>query len=139
MPRTHIHRVHVEFGDCDPAGIAYFPNFFRWFDAASRHYFAAAGVPPWRELEKTDGILGTPVVDVSCRFVAPTSYGEDLEVHTSITEWGNKSFTMRHELRRGTELLAEGREVRVFVKRHPENPARMVAVPAPEQIKRMCG
>jgi len=139
MSHTHIHRVHVEFGDCDPAGIGYFPNFFRWFDAASRHFFVSAGVPPWRELEKTDGILGTPVVDAGCRFLLPVTYGDDLEVHTSIVEWGTKSFTLKHELRRGGELLAEGREVRVFAKRHPDNPAKIVAVPVPELVRKRCG
>jgi len=138
MPHTHIHRVHVEFGDCDPAGIGYFPNFFRWFDAASRHFFVSAGVPPWREFEKTEGIFGTPVVDAGCRFILPVTYGDDLEVHTSIGEWGNKSFTMKHELRRGGELLAEGREVRVFAKRHPDNPAKITAVPVPELVRKLC-
>jgi len=38
-------QVTVEFGDCDPAQIVYYPNFFRWMDAASRHFFIACGVP----------------------------------------------------------------------------------------------
>ena len=38
--RTITHTVRVEFGDCDPAAIVWFPNFFRWIDAASRHFFA---------------------------------------------------------------------------------------------------
>ena len=25
-----VYTVRVEFGDCDPAGIVWFPNFFRW-------------------------------------------------------------------------------------------------------------
>ena len=32
------YRIAVEFGDCDPAGIVYFPNFHRWMDASSRHW-----------------------------------------------------------------------------------------------------
>jgi 4-hydroxybenzoyl-CoA thioesterase len=28
--RTTTYEVTVEFGDCDPAGIAFYPNFFRW-------------------------------------------------------------------------------------------------------------
>jgi 4-hydroxybenzoyl-CoA thioesterase len=41
--------ARVEFGDCDPAGIVWFPNFFRWIDAASRHFFAECGVPSWEK------------------------------------------------------------------------------------------
>ena len=50
--KTVIYTVRVEFGDCDPAGIVWFPNFFRWIDAASRHFFAEHGLlkpspSPW--------------------------------------------------------------------------------------------
>ena len=54
MSRIHTLSVTVEFGDCDPAQIVYYPNFFRWMDAASRHYFAAAGVPLWHERQAID-------------------------------------------------------------------------------------
>ena len=50
----HITRFTVEFGDCDPAQIVFYPNFFRWMDAASLHFFAPAGVPPWREMRSGD-------------------------------------------------------------------------------------
>jgi 4-hydroxybenzoyl-CoA thioesterase len=138
MPLVKIHRITVEFGDCDPAQIVFFPNFFRWYDASSRHFFEDCGVPPWRELEKTTGIIGTPVVDISSRFLLPATYGETIEVHTSIVEWNTKSFAMKHQIRRGEELLAEGRDVRVFATRHPDDPKRMRAIPIPEDIKRMC-
>ena len=44
MKTTH-YTVSVEFGDCDPAGIVFFPNFLRWIDSSSRHYFVECGVP----------------------------------------------------------------------------------------------
>jgi 4-hydroxybenzoyl-CoA thioesterase len=44
MPRTTIHRVQVQFGDCDPAQIAFFPNYFRWCDAATLHFFTSGGM-----------------------------------------------------------------------------------------------
>jgi 4-hydroxybenzoyl-CoA thioesterase len=37
-------------------------------------------VPPWRDTEKTRGIIGTPVVDISSRFVRPATYGDRIEV-----------------------------------------------------------
>ena len=36
--------VVVEWGDCDPAKIVFYPNFFRWMDAASWAFFAANGL-----------------------------------------------------------------------------------------------
>lgn len=138
MPRIQIHRIHVEFGDCDPAQIAFYPNFFRWYDAASRHFFEDCGVPPWRELQKTRGIIGTPVVETSSRFIRPASYGDIVEVHTSVEEWREKSFVTKYELRRGEELLAEGRDIRIFAIRHQEDPTRIKAIPIPDDIRELC-
>lgn len=59
MTKEVVYVHHVQFGDCDPARIVWFPNFFRWIDAASRHFFAECGVPPWYETERTTGMLGT--------------------------------------------------------------------------------
>lgn len=138
MSLVKIYPIKVEFGDCDPAQIGYFPNFFRWYDAASRHFFMDCGVPSWRDLEKTTGIIGTPVLEISSRFIAPVTYDDVLEVHTSIVEWNPKTFVMKHELRRDGELMAVARDLRAFVTRHPEDPARMKAVPIPEDIRLLC-
>lgn len=138
MTHRHVLTLTVEFGDCDPSGIAFHPNFFRWFDAASLHYFRSLGLPPWRELTPVNGILGTPVVSTHCDFKLPCRYGDVVEVHTEIEEWREKSFVMRHVLKRGDTVLAEGRGVRVFAVQHPEDPQRVKAVPAPAEIRALC-
>jgi 4-hydroxybenzoyl-CoA thioesterase len=139
MSRRHVTRFTVEFGDCDPAGIVFYPNYFRWMDAASLHFFRDAGVPPWREFERATGIIGTPLVDASARFLRPSSYGDVIEVETSITEWRGKSFVLSHIMRRGDDVLVEGREIRIFARRHPDDPARIQAVLPPESVRAMCG
>lgn len=138
MPREHVHRVQVHFGDCDPAGIVFFPNFSRWMDQASLAFFAACGVPPWRELEQSLGIIGTPVLETRTRFLLPASYGDALDVHTTVESWAARTFTHRHSVRRGDELICEGTEVRAFVVRDPARPGRLKAVPAPEDIRARC-
>ena len=35
MPLSSRHEVTVEWGDCDPAGIVYYPAYFKWFDQAT--------------------------------------------------------------------------------------------------------
>jgi 4-hydroxybenzoyl-CoA thioesterase len=138
MTRRHTTEFTVEFGDCDPAQIVYYPNFLRWMDAASRHYFVAAGVPSWRETEAALGIIGTPLVDVTAKFLRPATYGDRIAVDSTVAEWRGKSFVMDHVIRRGDTVLVEGREVRVFARRHPDDPARIQAVPAPADIRRLC-
>lgn len=138
MSRVHVHRVEVHFGDCDPAGIVFFPNFSRWMDQASLAFFRACGIPPWRELVKTRGIVGTPVLEIHTRFLKPASYGETIEVHTRVEAWEAKVFRQRHEVRRGDDLLCEGSEVRAFVVRDADQGGRLKAIPVPEDIKAAC-
>jgi 4-hydroxybenzoyl-CoA thioesterase len=138
MSKHHRSQFTVEWGDCDPAQIVFYPNFFRWMDAASLRFFRAAGVPPWREFEAQSGIIGTPLVDASARFLRPATYGDVIDIDTAIDEWRGKSFVMSHIIRRGEEVLVEGREVRVFARRHPEDPARIQAVDPPESVRKWC-
>jgi 4-hydroxybenzoyl-CoA thioesterase len=140
MPASHIHTypVRVEFGDCDPAQIVWYPNFYRWMDAASRHFFVACGVPLWSELERTTGVIGTPIVDMQARFMKPATYGDRLEIDTEVTEWRNKSFVMRHRVRRGEDVLCECTEVRVFAMRVEGDRMRIRAAPVPQDIRRLC-
>jgi 4-hydroxybenzoyl-CoA thioesterase len=136
--KSHVTQFTVEFGDCDPAQIVFYPNFFRWMDAASLHFFEAAGVPPWHRRNADDGVIGMPIVDVHARFVATATHGDRIEVETTIVEWRSKSFVLRHLIRRGATLLVEGREIRIFARRHPGDPKRMQAVAAPADIRRAC-
>jgi len=138
MPRTTHFHVDVQFGDCDPAGIVFFPNFSRWMDAASLAFFMQCGVPPWRELVKTRGIVGTPLLEINTKFVKAVTYGERISIATHIEEWRDKAFIQMHRVTRGDELICEGREVRVFVKRDAADADRLRAIPVPEDIKALC-
>ncbi len=138
VSKHHVYRVNVQFGDCDPAGIVFFPNFSRWMDEASLAFFMALGVPPWRELVKTRGIIGTPLLEIHTKFMRPATYGEAIEVHTCVEEWAAKTFRHRHVVKRGDTVLCEGTEVRAFCIRDPANPDRIKAIPVPEDIKALC-
>lgn len=138
MSKTNIHRVTIRFGDCDPAGIVFFPNFLKWMDEASLAFFMAQGIPPWRELEKTRGIVGTPLLEIQTTFVKSATYGETIEVHTTVEEWNAKTFRHRHVVRRGDTLICEGTELRVFVQRDKDDRDRLRSIPIPEDIKALC-
>lgn len=138
MARTTVYDVQVLFGDCDPAGIVFFPNFSKWMDASSLHFFLQCGVPPWRELVKTTGIIGTPLLEIHTRFVRTATYGETLSVHTSVQEWRAKVFVQRHVIQRGDTLICEGTETRAFCRRVPGDPDRIEALPVPEDIRALC-
>jgi 4-hydroxybenzoyl-CoA thioesterase len=93
---------------------------------------------PWRELVKTTGIIGTPLLEIHTKFLRPATYGETLQIHTSVQEWRGKTFTHKHLVMRGDDLLCEGTETRAFCVRPPETPDRIKAIPVPEDIKALC-
>lgn len=136
--RETLHTVAVQFGDCDPAGIVFFPNFSRWMDAASLAFFMQCGLPPWRELVKTRGIVGTPLLEINTRFLKAVTYGESIAITTWVEEWRAKVFVQMHRVMRGNDLVCEGREVRAFVERDPQDPDRLRAIPVPGDIRALC-
>lgn len=138
MSKQIVYTVRVEFGDCDPARIVWFPNFFRWIDAASRHFFMQCGVPPWIETEKTHGIIGTPLVDTHARFHMTASYGDTLEIHTSVTEYRHKRFVQHYRVLRGDDLIMECDEVRVFAARREGSDTGIRALPIPADLIALC-
>ena len=152
MSKTVIYTVHVEFGDCDPAGIVWFPNFFRWIDAASRNFFTQCGVPRWEETTRTLGVIGTPLVDTHSRFLKTASYGDTLAVHVTVKEWRDKSFVQAYRITResitredaqGThesksELIMECEEVRIFAATRNDGKNSIRAVPVPASIRQLC-
>ena len=138
MAKEVIYTQRVEFGDCDPARIVWFPNFFRWIDAASRHFFVQCGVPPWHETEKTLGIIGTPLVDTHARFIKAASYDDVLQVHTTIAEWRTRSFVQRYRVLRGGDTIMECDEVRIFAGRREGDAVGIRALAIPPEIRRLC-
>ena len=139
MSRETVYTVRVEFGDCDPARIVWFPNFFRWIDAASRHFFVQCGVPPWHETEATLGIIGTPLVDTQAKFIQTASYGDVLQVHVRVAEWRAKSFVQRYRILRGDDLIMQCDEVRIFAARRDSGGTAIRALPIPPHIRDLCG
>ena len=143
MPRTTTHSIDIAFGDCDPAGIVFFPNFLRWMDTASLSFFMQCGVPPWRELEKTRGIVGTPLLEINTKFMKSATYGETLTITTHVEEWRSKVVVQVHRITRaraddGEDLICEGREVRAFVKRDDNDRDRLRAIAVPDDIRALC-
>ena len=138
MTKSIIYSVRVEFGDCDPAGIVWFPNFFRWIDAASRNFFTQCGVPRWEETTRTLGVIGTPLVDTHSRFLKTASYGDTLAVHVMVKEWRDKSFVQTYRVTREDDLIMECEEVRIFASLRDDGKNGIRAVAVPASIRLLC-
>ena len=130
----HRKKIQVEWGDCDPGGIVYFPRYFEYCDICTNALFVHAGLPKPKML-KAYNIAGIPIVDVHGRFMIPSEYPDTLVVASSIAEWGRSSFTVKHQLYKGKNLAAEVIEKRVWVTRVPGAPTRFKGQPIPSAVK----
>ena len=102
----------VYWGDCDPAGMIFYPTYFRWIDAASWALFESVGFgPQWMKREH----IAMPLVSAQCEFLAPAVQGDRCEIRSRIARFGGKSFAVEHEIVRsdGT-AVAKAQETRVW-------------------------
>ena len=104
----------VEWGDCDPAGIVFYPNYFRWMDAAFHAMCRDLG---FSQDDLPGGLFATPLIDSSATFRAPARMGDTLRVGVRITRLGGSGFSLVYDFVRTDTLVAEGREHRVCVMR----------------------
>ena len=134
---TRIHRraLTIEWGDCDPAGIVFYPRYFAMFDASTAALFAAALGMPKIAWTKRFGILGIPMVDTRASFSIPSAYGDEVVIESRVTAFRRSSFDIHHRLLKADGAVGvEGFETRVWTARDPADPARIRATPIPPEV-----
>ena len=130
---VNVFPTQVHWGDCDPAGIIFYPTYFRWVDAASWALFESVGFDPkWMK----ENHMAMPLVAAECQFLAPALHGDRCEVRSRIGRFGGKSFVVEHVfVRSGGTALAWAKETRVWG-RHVGGPGTpMKGEVIPEELK----
>lgn len=125
--------LRIEWGQCDPAGIVFYPQYLIIFDTAAGYLFERTGLAP-AAMRKKYGIVGMPVVEVGARFVQPCRFDDSVIVESEVGEWGRSSFTVRHRILKDGELALDGFEKRVWAAPHPERPGAIKAQAVPAEI-----
>jgi acyl-CoA thioester hydrolase len=108
-----ISEFKVELGETDSAGLVYYPNYFRWFDQATRSCLRITGLTPREMLGKFH--FDQPVVDCGCKFYAPLRYDDSVRIETVVTIVEHKTFRLEHNIYSEGKLVASGFEVRAWV------------------------
>jgi 4-hydroxybenzoyl-CoA thioesterase len=139
-------KIQIEWGDCDPAQIVYFPRYLEYFDACTNALFAKAGLRK-DKLLKRYGILGIPLVDLRASFLAPSRLAELVTVESEIVKWGRSSFVVRHRLfkeasvnkkiqRRAKKRVfaVECFETRVWASLSTSDPEKIESRPVPREV-----
>ena len=131
MTPEHTIFIQVRWSESDPAGIAFYPRFFEWYDIACAALFEAHDLP-WPVIFPKYGIVGVPIVECGSRFVSPVRYGDHVRVRTAIVWIRSKTFRVEHRLFVDERLCAEGFEIRAWVARPAADgePLHARAIPA---------
>jgi 4-hydroxybenzoyl-CoA thioesterase len=131
---TNLRTTRIEWCDCDPAGIIYYPRYFQIFDTCTTVMIERALGMNKIDFLKVYNFIGYPVLDTRARFHKPTRYGDDVAIETKLTEYGRSSFKVEHRLSKAGTLAAEGFETRVWAARDPEDPEQIKAQSIPEAV-----
>jgi 4-hydroxybenzoyl-CoA thioesterase len=127
-------QVEIEWGDCDAAGIVFYPRYFAMFDASSAYLFEAALGMKQIAWAKKYGVVGIPMVDTGAKFIIPSRYGDVIIIETQATAIRRSSFDIAHRVFKGETLAIEARETRVWVGKDPDDPDRIKGVPIPPEV-----
>ena len=95
----------VEFAETDMAGIVHFSNFFRMMEAAEHAFFRSLGFTIHGH--DASGTTGWPRVSVSCEFMRPLRFEDEVEIHLLVVKVRNRSIRYQFIFRN----TADGLEV----------------------------
>ncbi|MEE9383650.1 MAG: acyl-CoA thioesterase [Nannocystaceae bacterium] len=130
----HSHPHVVGFGECDPAGIMYFPRFFDLFHQTMESWFSAIGLP-YADLIRGRR-LGFPAVHTEADFRRPSQFGERLDIRLRVLAVGRRSLELGYRVcgpqEPGSGPRVTGRTVCAVMDLDPDRPmfGRAVELPA---------
>lgn len=102
----------IAWGECDAAGIVYYPRYFHFMDVAFQSLMRKAGFNHHRLVNEFG--VRVPIVDANAKFISPASFDDRLVVETDVAHWGTKSFRVSYRGAREGVAVFEGQEVRVW-------------------------
>jgi 4-hydroxybenzoyl-CoA thioesterase len=107
-------RIKVRFGDCDPAGLVYYPVIFHYCHVAMEEFFAERCGIGYHTL-MADERIGFPTVKVEAEFFLPLVYGDEAQVEVSVSRVGRSSVAFEYGIRRGSDQALCARSTQIHV------------------------
>lgn len=104
----------VQYYETDQMKVVHHSNYIRWFEEARTDYLNQKEVP-YAEIEKMGIII--PVVDVSCKYIKMTRFGETVEIVTKITKFNGVIMECAYEVygQENQELKVTGTSSHCFL------------------------
>ena len=127
--------IVVEWEDCDPAGLVFYPRFLFYFDRGSWNLWHAIGLdlPAMKAL----GAFGFPALEAKATFHYPCRFRDRLRIVSEVAEINSKTVRVDHTIYNGEQEAVTGYEVRFWGVGHPADPQGVRAGVIPDEVLKM--
>lgn len=125
MPATSTVEFEVRWGECDPAGIVYHPNYLDWFSVTRMHLFRNHGAPYMTSFHDNGVVL--VALGVECEFRKVVRAEELVRVTAELLDLTRTRMSIHYRVINDSgEVVATGRTRHAFVdtRQRPINVAK---------------
>ena len=98
-------KIKVRYAETDQMGVAYYANYFIWFEVGRSQYCVDCGFS-YRDMEE-EAHLYLIVAEANCRYKSPARYEDDVIIRTTLGGATRRTVRFNYEVIRekdGTEL-----------------------------------
>ena len=110
----HSVKLRVRFAETDAMQVAYYAEYFVWFEVARTELFRSIGLA-YTQIQKRG--FHTPVVQAFADYKASARYDEEVTVRARVSKVGRSSLRLDYEVRKSprNQLICTGHTVHVLI------------------------
>src|SRR5262249_34921440 len=109
-------RVKVRYAETDQMGVAYYANYFVWFEVGRSQYCNDSGFS-YRDMERENDLF-LIVAEANCRYKSPARYEDHLVIRTRIGQLSKRTVRFEYSIEKDDgALLATGETLHVLITR----------------------
>ena len=132
--RHYTYDRRLNWSECDPGGIIFFPHYARWMVDGLNEMFLGFGVDPTGPRGE-NALGGLPVLALSMKFVSAPALHDTVTHQITVMKVGGKSMAFQHRFLCGDELLMEAEETRVWAEHPLDNPRALRTRQVPDDVR----
>src|SRR4029450_10135177 len=124
------HETTIRLADTDAAGVLYFASLLRIAHEAYEAWFESAGLPIATVIR--DRSYALPIVHADADFKLPLALGDRVVVTVTVSELGDRSFTIAYGLEGPHGVAGTARTVHVAIDRGEKR-----SIPLPGEVRQI--
>ena len=104
---------NINYYETDKMGVVHHSNYIRFFEEARCQFLKDANLP--YDMLEEKGIM-SPVLGISCKYKRHVTFGDTIQIETSIKEFSGVKFTVQYKVynKNTGELCVEGESNHCF-------------------------